>query len=107
MQSPSRGIDGGGVLQRRFDLRLDTGEQRGLVGEKDLDRHVVLFLVARNASWNEVAGSVRSGARLGNNVIKVERHIYSTAIGTMTTVPLENVFPNLVTSQRTLLIPDA
>ena len=102
-QRPARGVDDGGILQRLPGVRQDFVAMSRIVGEEVLYEALVLGLVARPTGQREVAHAVRATARLGVDVLDLQRHDYHVAIGACTAPILEQIFLDL----EALLVLDA
>lgn len=103
-QRPARRIDGGGILERRFGLRLDLVQPRRLAFQEVLNGSTPLALIAGSAGERQVRDPIRTAPRAWNDMLDLQRHVRRATIGAGPIPLLQQVFAHLIPGQRSLLI---
>jgi hypothetical protein len=94
-------------MKRRLGLSQNPRQHLRPVGQKRLHGPIPFRLVAPPAGKRQVRHPIRSAPALGVNVLDFERHVFLPAVGAPTPPLFEQVFAQLVTEERPMLVLDA
>ncbi len=103
-QNPPGGVDGRRLFQRGPGPGEDPVQNLRLLRQKRLNRTISLLLVADPAGESQVGDPVRSAPASGVNVIDLQGDIFCPAVGAGPAPFFEEVLPDLVACQGSLLV---
>src|SRR5258707_7121430 len=103
-QGPSCCVDGGGILQRFLRLIENLLEQLRLFNEKHSDIQRPFRQIAGFTGQTQVAETIATLFGSGPDVCDLQRHVGLLAIATVPPPLFQQVFPDLVALEDTLLV---
>ena len=98
------GIHGGGGVERTFQPGEDLLQKLRLVSQKFFDRAVPLSLVAESARQREIAYPIGAAFRARHHMLDFQQDVFGSAVGAPPLPLFEQVFPQFVPGERSLLI---
>ena len=105
-QSPPGGVDGRRIFQRGLGPGADPFQNIRPFCQKPLDRTISLLPVAGPAGESQVGDSVRSAKAPGMDVVDLQRNILRLAVSAGPAPLVQEVFPDFVSGQCSLLVFD-
>lgn len=106
-EGPSGGVHGRRIFERGFGPGENLLQKIRLLQEKFLDGSVPLLSVAGPAGEGQVGDAIRSAEAFGVDVVDLQRNILRLAVSAGASPFLQEVFPDFVSGQCSLLVFNA